>query len=235
MNPLIQTDLLADVRTLPLAALIVVTIVSLGLYVSGWLVYRFWLAVAATFIGGLIGLQLAPTYGLQPVVGGLLAALAAGCVALALGRIGVFLIYGLLCTRLVREYAPRFDVPMACFLSGGLTSVLAYRLAVRLLTCAVASVGLIYGGLVLAEKVVRFDSVKTFAKMPANQLNLIFAGVVAGGVVAQVIVEHYWGRYQKNKKDQQAMRQKQQAAKPATGGSGGGKSKAVLGWFRKAA
>lgn len=187
---ILAPDLLVEMRELPLAALAVVTAAGLAIWSTGWWTHRFWIALAATLAAGIEGLRSGADFGLHPMAAGLLAAIAAGCIGLALGRVVVFVTFGIACWYGVHLVAPQFEVPLACFLVGGLLSVLFYRLGVMLLMSALGGLLLAYGGLVLAENFVRFDAVRLVGDNPVQTVNSAFGVVVLLGMVAQ----HFAGK-----------------------------------------
>jgi hypothetical protein len=212
---LLAPDLLVDMRELPLAALLVVTLLGLAVWATGWWTHRFWIALGATLTAGIVGLRMGHEIGLQPIVAGLLAAVGAGCVGLALGRIVVFSVYGLAGWYLVHQVGPQFEVPLACFLVGGLVSVLFYRFSVMLLSSAVGAILLTYGGLILAEQFVHFDAVRWVGEQQAHMVNGGFGILVILGLAAQHFVGKAKSWYNKRKLAWQEFQKKQQVAKTA--------------------
>ncbi|MCS6975388.1 MAG: hypothetical protein NZM31_00075 [Gemmatales bacterium] len=187
---IIAPDLLVEMRDLPLAALASVTAIGLAIWSTGWWTHRFWIALAATLGAGIEGLRSGAEFGLHPMAAGLLAAIAAGCIGLALGRVVVFVIYGIAVWYLVHKVGPQFEVPLACFLVGGLLSVLFYRLCVMLLMSALGALLLAYSGLVLAENFVRFDAVQLVSDNPVSTVNSVFGFLIVIGLAAQ----HFAGK-----------------------------------------
>jgi hypothetical protein len=180
---------------------------------AGWVTHRFWIALLTTLAAGLIGLRYGSEIGLQPVVAGLLAAVAAGCVALALARIAIFFWYGFLCWYVVHFTAPQLEVPLVCILIGGLISVLFYRFCVMLLTSAAGMILLSYGGLVLLERAIRFDAVRWVSEQKPQTIHIAFVVAVALGVVVQYLVSQAKSYYQKRWKEWSDFQKKQQQAK----------------------
>jgi len=80
----------------------------LGLYL--WLLggssHRFWLALVVTLAAGVLGLHYGPDYEIQPLVAGLLMALAAGALALSLVRILLFVAGGIAALALISVLKP---------------------------------------------------------------------------------------------------------------------------------
>lgn len=218
---IIAPDLLVDMRDLPLAALLVVTLLGLGIWMTGWWTHRFWIALCATFIAGMAGLNLGQQVGLQPVVAGLLAAVGAGCVGLAIGRLVVFALYGLACWYLVHKVGPQFEVPLACFLVGGLVSVLFFRFSVMLMTSAIGSLLLAYGGMVLAEHIVHFDAVRWINSQQTHMVNIGFGVTIGLGIVAQLLFGKAKAWYDKRQQAWNEFQKKQQGTKSGPPKPGG--------------
>ena len=151
---IIAPDLLTDMLDLPLLAVALVAGVGFGLWITGWWLHRFWITVLTSLTTGLYGLRAAPQLGMaQPVVAGILLALAGGCLALALARLALFGIYGLAAWYLVQQTAPTYAYPLICITAGGLFSVFFFRFCIITLTSALGTVLMGYAGLVLLQVV----------------------------------------------------------------------------------
>jgi hypothetical protein len=182
-------------RELPVLFTIVLTGVGLCLWACGWWTHRFWMVLAATLAAGITGLRIGPACGVQPIVAGLLAAVAAGCLALSLARAVVALVCGLACWYFFQLLLPQWTVPLICVLVGGMLGVVLHDFWVVVLTSFAGMVFLAYGGLVLTEKMTRFDAVRWVSQNP----NLVHCGYVAAalfGIVVQYWVEQVKKRYQ---------------------------------------
>jgi len=150
---LLAPDVLTDLIDLPAAGLVALVVIGLALALTGWVWHRFWLTISVSLISGLVGVRQAAAWGIdQPVVAGALLAAAAGCLALSLARVGLFIGYGLGCWYAMQRFAPAYAVPAICICVGGIFSVLFYRFCVVLLTAALGSVLLCYGGLALLHQ-----------------------------------------------------------------------------------
>lgn len=149
----LSPDVLADVMELPTLALLTLSILGACLALTGWRWHRFWLTISVSLISGLVGLRQAQAWGIQqPIVAAVLLATAAGCLALSLARVGLFLAYGLATWYAVKRFAPPYAIPAVCICLGGLFSVLFYRFCVILLTSVVGSVILSYAGMAYAQQ-----------------------------------------------------------------------------------
>lgn len=148
---LFASDLLAEMQSLSQATLGTLAAIGLLLWVTGWWAHRFWITVLTSFGVGLVGLKIGPQYGVQqPIIAGVLLALAGGCLALALARLALFLIYGIAVWQLTLQFAPPYAVPLICITAGGLVSIFLFRLCVILLTSAAGGILLGYAALALA-------------------------------------------------------------------------------------
>jgi hypothetical protein len=197
-------ELLADMRSLPAAALAALLLVGGWLWSAGWWTHRFWVVLAATFGAGLIGLRIGPDFGVQPVVAGLLAAVAGGCLALSLVRVVVFILCGLACWYAARLIAPHWTVPLVCLLTGGLIGVLLFRFWVIVLSSALGTLCLAYGGLVLCERLVSMFDVVQWAGARYQWVNGGYVVVLLLGVLVQYWVERGRKRLQKWRSERKA-------------------------------
>src|SRR3954470_2454668 len=123
LNP----DFLVLTRELSPGVSIVAILVGLALWLYGAHSHRFWLALLMTVSAGLLGLVLGPEFAVQPLVAGLLLALAAGMLALALTRITLFALGGFCAILVVRIAVPAAN-EFLCFVVGGLVGVCFYQL-----------------------------------------------------------------------------------------------------------
>lgn len=167
-------EVLNDLRDLPAATLAVIGGLGLLLWLTGWWLHRFWITLLATSLGGLLGLRLGPQWGVQPaIIAGVLMALAAGCLALSLARLGLFVLYGYVSWEVAQAVAPGSVPALVAFTVGGLASVLLFRICIILLTSALGTVLMTYGGLLGTE--VWFG---TQAVAPATAQPLVSHGIM---------------------------------------------------------
>src|SRR5258707_10405808 len=94
-------------------------VIGLLIWLLGWRGHRFWIVLAATVGAGILGMYSAPAYKVQPLVAGLLLAVAAGALALALIRVVAFLAGGGVAWAIVHALAPLDSGPLLCVLVGG--------------------------------------------------------------------------------------------------------------------
>ncbi len=188
----ISPDMLADMcdpdHGLPLTATIFVTLLGGALVVTGWRLHRFWIVLATTLGAGIAGLRLGSDYGLQPIVAGLLAAVAAGTLALSLARVVIFIVCGVSCWQLAQLILPQWAEPVACILVGGLLGAVLFRLWITLLTSAAGVLLLAYGGLALATQLFRLDSVR-WLREAGVLADVGFGVAVLVGLLTQYLLE----------------------------------------------
>jgi hypothetical protein len=162
--------------------------VGLLLWLLGSLGYRFWIVLTTTLLSGIVGLNYGPSVGMQPLVAGLLLAVATGMLALSLVRVGAFLVVGSAAVWLANRLAPTWDESVACFLGGGLLGVLLFRLWIASLTSFVGALLMLHAGLCLAS---RFGASDLLGWAERNGA-LLDWGVVAAtvlGVLVQFLIQ----------------------------------------------
>jgi hypothetical protein len=187
--------------------------VGLCLYLGGWWTHRFWTALVATFAAGLAGLVLAKDLGVPPLVAGLLLAVAAGSLALALTRITLFGVYGVGLWLAVQGLAPKAAIPVVWICAGGLLATVFHRYAVTLLTSALGLWLLAHGGLLLAEKFAALDAVAWTTKQ-GSWVTVGYAALVFAGVVWQYWADRAYRAYLQRQKEWREWVARQQAPKP---------------------
>ena len=192
----LSPEVLADVLELPSLALITLFVLGVSLALTGWRWHRFWLTISVSLISGLVGLRQAQAWGIgQPIVAAVLLATAAGCLALSLARVGLFLAYGLATWYAVKRFAPPYAIPAICICLGGLFSVLFYRFCVVMLTSVVGSVILSYAGMAYAQQQNWFP-MQTWLKEQALVAHASLAGISLLTLVTQL---YFWRNTRKRK------------------------------------
>jgi hypothetical protein len=186
---LIAPDILLEIKGLSLPLLIMGLAVGMLLLATGWQGHRFWIVLMATAGAGVTGLLSAPANRMQPVIGGLLLAVAAGVLALALVRVVAFAAGGVAAWLAMHSLGPAgWDEPLICFVGGGLIGLLLFRLWTMVLSSFGGSVLIGYFGLSLAAYFGKVDAVQ-FAEQHAGVANWgCLAGTLAG-VLAQFIFD----------------------------------------------
>src|SRR5437763_1172395 len=92
---LVTPDILADVVRLSPGTCILGLLIAVTLWITGWWKRAFWIALIVTLGFGLYGLSVARFHGAHPLAAALLLGLAAGLLALELGRLIAFATGGL--------------------------------------------------------------------------------------------------------------------------------------------
>jgi MFS family permease len=185
---MLAPDILDEVRQLPIAGTVTGLVAGLLLWGMGGRGYRFWMALTLTVTAGLLGLLYGRELGTQPLVAGLLLAVAAGVLALALMRLILFLLGGALALALMQALAPQWNEPLICFLCGGLLGALLYRVWVTVLSSLLGTLLLGYCGLGLALRLGWLKDTQ-WAERNAPLLNWALAGVATAGLVLQLVLE----------------------------------------------
>src|SRR5262249_12085001 len=92
---LVVPEILDEARGFSVAVSVTALVMGLSLWLIGWRSHRFWIVLGTTIGAGVWGLSSGPIYGTPGLVAGLLLALAAGALALALVRVVAFAAGGL--------------------------------------------------------------------------------------------------------------------------------------------
>jgi hypothetical protein len=166
---------------------------GLLLWLLGWRGHRFWIVLVTTVSAGVWGLYSGPAFGTQYLVAGILLAVAAGFLALALVRVVAFAAGGMAMWILVRTIAPSLDAPLVFFLMGGLLGLLLFRLWTMALTSSAGALLMGYSGLCLANRLGNVDIV-ALAKDHPSALNAAGGALALLGLLAQFILERRRGR-----------------------------------------
>lgn len=206
--PVVMPDLLTEARGLSPAVTGTGIALGLMLWLFGWRAHRFWVVLLATLVGGLFALQSSTARGVQPLVAGLLAAVAAGVLALQLVRVVAFVGGALSACVLMKQVLPDFDQPLITALVGGLLGVVLFRLWTMVLTSGIGSMLMVYSTLALLDRLGKLDAV-AYAEQNTALLNGVCGGLVLGGWAAQVLLE----RRQAAKKKKKAEAEKVKAEK----------------------
>src|SRR5262245_16255718 len=148
---LLAPDILAEAHGLSVTVTGTAFALGLLIWLFGWRGHRFWIVLAVTAAAGVIGLYSDPAYGTRPIFAGLLLAVAAGAMALALVRVVVFAAGGVAGWALVHAVFPAWESPLVCFLVGGLIGILLFRVWTMALTSAAGTMIMAYSGLCLAN------------------------------------------------------------------------------------
>ena len=172
-------------------------LLGIALWVTGWMAHRFWIVLTATVLAGIIGLATSSLHGMKPLLAGILLAVGAGALALALIRLVVFAATGGALALLVHNLAPAsVDGPLGWFLFGGLAGLLLFRFWTMVLTSVSGATLAGYSLLLLLDTAGSIDAVALTERKVAvlNAGCLAFAAV---GVVLQVLIERRRARLQR--------------------------------------
>jgi hypothetical protein len=184
-------------------------VVGALLWALGWRWHRFWIVVATTVVAGILGLYTQPMHGMQPLVAGVLLALAAGVMALALARLVAFASGGLAAWLLVHSLAPAWNEPFVCFLAGGLLGVFLFRLWTMALTSLCGTLLLGYSCLCLLDRLGKINAIAVTESRPhlLNAACLTIAGI---GIVTQLYLEQRRAAQEKAKQEKERQQKVQQ-------------------------
>ncbi len=203
---LLAPDILKDARELSPALLGLGLLVGALLWLLGAWSHRFWLVLVTTTAAGLHGLLHGPSYGLQPLVAGLLLAVATGALALSLVRVLVFAAGGVAALAVGRALSLAVDEPLLCVLIGGLVGIVFYRLWITAMASLIGTLLLAYSGASLAD---RFGRVDMAAWATKNAL-LINWGLAAFALLG-VLVQYYLERRRVREKEEEAEEEEQRS------------------------
>jgi hypothetical protein len=196
----IAPDLLAEAHGLSVPVCITGLVLGLLLWLLGWYGHRFWVVLAATVAAGILGLYSGPDLGMQRLVAGLLLAVAAGALALALVRLAAFAVSGVIAWLIVRSFAPGWNDlqgQIICILAGGLVGLLFFRYWMMTVTSLLGTLLLAYSGLCLADRLGKLDAA-VWSEQNALLLNWACAANVAAGLLVQVLLDR---RRRRRKRD----------------------------------
>jgi hypothetical protein len=184
---LLVPDILEDAQGLSAAIAGMVLAVGFFIWLFGWRGHRFWIVLAATVAAGLMGLYTAPAIHSHPLVAGLLLAVAAGALALALVRFVAFAAGGLAAWAVVHALIPAWNEPLMPMLIGGLIGLLLFRIWTMALTSSAGTLLMAYAGLCLAHKLGNVD-ILALAEKRRVLLNAACGGLALLGFVGQLLL-----------------------------------------------
>lgn len=185
----VAPDLIEQARGLSAGVCGVGVAVGLLLWLTGWAGHRFWIVLATTLSAGLFGL-LSPGAGkMPPVVIGLLLAVAAGVLALALVRVIAFGAGGAAAWLAVRALAPPdWHEPLVCFLAGGLVGLVLFRVWMMALSSFAGALIMAYSGLCLADSLGKLNAVDV-AGQQGTLLTVLCGVLTVVGLLVQFVLD----------------------------------------------
>jgi hypothetical protein len=185
---LLAPDIVAEARELSLPVLFAGLALGLFLWILGSRFHRFWLVLGTTLVAGVMGLYSGATFGVQPLVAGLLLAIAAGALALALIRVVAFAAGGVTGWVVLHSLAPTWNEPLVTFLAGGLLGLMLFRLWIMVLTSLGGTLLVGYSSLCLADQLGKLDAV-SWCQEQVSLLNIACGGVVLLGMLFQFLID----------------------------------------------
>jgi hypothetical protein len=191
MNELKPWDLLEDVRRLSPGLLLLAFLVGCMLWGFGGRLYRFWVILLATLLGGAAGLEMGPNLGLQRLVAAALFGATAGALALSLFDVVVFLLGGASATLVVLQIGTGQTDPLPFFLAGGLAFLLLRSLFLVVFTAAVGTALMGAGVLGLMESKLETGAAG-WPEFHADLLAGIAAVICLVGCVAQWFTRNWF-------------------------------------------
>lgn len=180
--PLIDPEVLGAARGVSAAVSGTVAGVGVGLWAFGWRWHRFWVVAGVTLAAGLVGLNAGRAVGTGVLAAGVLAAVAAGMMALELAKVGAFLAGGAGAWLAAQWAVPQAQELWAVFLGGGLLGVVLYRLWLMVLTSLVGTLLAGHAGVLLMTA-----DPAAWAAERAALLNGVVVGVVVLGLLLQAV------------------------------------------------
>ena len=151
--------------------------------------HRFWVVLGATLVGGIAGLMYtSKTPGIPTLVVGLLAAIAAGMLALALVRVVAFVAGGLLVYTAVLHTPLSWEYSLVAGLVGGLLGVFLFRFWTMVLTSMVGTLLSGYAAVLLLDRANVLDAA-SFAKQYPVLANWLWGLLSLLGLLIQFVLE----------------------------------------------
>jgi hypothetical protein len=184
----VAPDILSDVAGFSPAVSCPAFGLGLLLWLLGWRKHRFWIVFLATLASGLVGLYSGAGHATQPIVAGVLLAVAVGAMALALVRVIAFGAGGVAASLVMHALAPQWQQPLISFLAGGLVGLLLFRVWTMVLTSAAGTLLMAYSGLCLVKTFAKVDVV-ALAETQTTLISWICTGVVLLGLVVQLLLD----------------------------------------------
>ncbi len=202
---LISPQIVAKASELPAIVLVLAAAIGPVFWVLGWRLHRALFVAAATFVGGVYGLVHGPSLGLYPILAAGLLSLSAGGLALAILRIGVFVVCGaavdLAATAIIADHlddTARVWLHFVAFLVGGLLSLVWYRFLVIVLTSFAGAFLLLIGGLAFAARQGDMDTIILVEERPSLvSVAFLLLGVL--GAAGQYSLDHRRAREKRSR------------------------------------
>jgi MFS family permease len=203
---LIAPDILAQLIGLSKQACIIGLVLGAALWLFGWWGHRFWIVLFTTVIAGLVGLASGKAAGITPLVAGVLLAVSAGMMALALARVIAFFAGGFAVCLLAQALMPTWEDRLLWFLGGGLAGLMLFRVWMMLLTSFAGTLLMSYSGLCLLDKLGKLNALD-WTERRMLLLNWCVVGITLTGLLFQFLIER-WKKALKKQRDEQAQLQR---------------------------
>ena len=188
MFQLVIPEILADARNLSVGAVSLGLSLGVFLWMFGWWSHRFWVVLITTVLAGVVGLYESSAFQTQPLLAGILLALAAGLLALALVRVLAFFAGGLAGLWAVQMMVPNLTQALICFLLCGILGLLLFRVWMMGLTSLAGTLLVSYCGLSLLDRAGTMDAV-TWTGQGTVLLNWACAFLAVLGVMMQYLLD----------------------------------------------
>jgi MFS family permease len=199
---LIAPHLLEPIRGLSGAACLAGVVLGFSVWLLGWWGHRFWIVLFATVTAGWIGFSLGRAPGVTPLVAGLLMAVSAGMMALALARVLAFVAGGLAVSAALQMLWPGGESRFLCFLGGGLAGLLLFRLWMMTLTSLAGTLITGYSAVCLMDQLGKIDA-PSWVEQRTALLNWGCIGATLLGLMAQYLLER-WRKQMRRHRDERA-------------------------------
>ena len=183
------------------AACAVGLVLGFLVWLLGWWGHRFWIVLFATVAAGWVGLRSGPLVGAKPMVAGLLLAVSAGMMALALARVVAFVAGGAAVYLAVQLLIPAWEDRFLCFLCGGLAGLVLFRLWMMTLTSLAGTLIMSYSSLCLLDRLGKLDALE-WAEQRTLVLNWSCVGATLIGLVAQFLLERWRKQFRRRREEQ---------------------------------
>ena len=193
---LVSPDILVEARGLSPAVCAIGLALGLVLWLLGGWGHRFWLVLLTTLTAGVYGLSLGEAYSVQPLVAGLLMAVAAGTLALSLVRLLAFLAGGVAACLAAERLTPGWDEPFIFFFVGGFLGLFLVRYWMIALSSLAGTLLMAYSSLWLLDGLGKLDAVAWSGARPVL-LDWACGGVTLLGFLIQLGLERRRRRKQR--------------------------------------
>ena len=203
---LIAPDVLTQLIGLSRPACVMGLVLGFLLWLLGWMGHRFWIVLITTVAAGIVGLSSGRAAGLTPIVAGLLLAISAGMMALALARVVAFIAGGAAVCLILQLLVPTWEDRLLWFLGGGLAGLLLFRMWMMALTSLTGTLVMGYSALCLLDQLGKVNALE-WTERRALLVNWICIGATLLGMFAQFLVER-WRKQFKRQCEEQAHLQR---------------------------